>query len=415
MTSGKVLRETRERKGYDLTTVARRLRIRPDILRAIEAGDYSAMPPRGYTRNMVNAYARLLGLNPTEIVNMYLDEAYAVQVEKARDNAPSSGFDMSRASARGGRSRPRGLRDLSGTSKAQSEMTASGRSTYDPTTGRYTRTLYDDRTQFSHDDYGVTRERTERPGRSERDFLSHHSGYDSSGYGYAENPSRSYGRTIHVGQTPMQYSASRVPAFLQSRLALVLIAVAIIAIVLIVVFVVLGNRAAAPDDEANHTPISGVQDTTGTEDEENTIGQVEIAPTSARVMITVNQGKECYLDTYLDDAKESTPLSLVGPRQETIEVTGVWRATTYEPENVTITVDGVVLEPTMSPDDEYLGVYTVDFPAILAKWKETHPTKEAQRAAAVATATTASSSSSASASSSSASAAESETENVDEA
>ena len=73
MTSGKVLRETRERKGYELDTVARRLRIRPDILRAIEAGDFDAMPPRGYTRNMVNAYARLLGLNPTEIVNMYLD------------------------------------------------------------------------------------------------------------------------------------------------------------------------------------------------------------------------------------------------------------------------------------------------------------------------------------------------------
>ena len=62
MTSGKVLREARERKGYDLNTVARRLRIRPDILRAIESGDSAAMPPRGYTRNMVNAYAKLLGL-----------------------------------------------------------------------------------------------------------------------------------------------------------------------------------------------------------------------------------------------------------------------------------------------------------------------------------------------------------------
>ena len=94
MTSGKVLRETRERKNYDLNTVARRLRIRPDILKAIEAGDFAAMPPRGYTRNMVNAYARLLGLNPTEIVNMYLDEAYAYQVERARDAAPGSGFVM---------------------------------------------------------------------------------------------------------------------------------------------------------------------------------------------------------------------------------------------------------------------------------------------------------------------------------
>ena len=76
-TSGSVLAQARERKGLDLTTVARKLRIRPDILRAIEANDFEAMPPRGYTRNMINAYARLLGLNPTEIVDMYLDEAYA--------------------------------------------------------------------------------------------------------------------------------------------------------------------------------------------------------------------------------------------------------------------------------------------------------------------------------------------------
>ena len=70
ISSGQVLKEARERKDYDLNTIARRLRIRPDILRAIESGDFASMPPRGYTRNMVNAYARLLGLNPTEIVDM---------------------------------------------------------------------------------------------------------------------------------------------------------------------------------------------------------------------------------------------------------------------------------------------------------------------------------------------------------
>ena len=63
MTFGTILREARERKGYDLATAARRLRIRPDILRAIEEDDFSRMPPRGYARNMVNAYARLVGLN----------------------------------------------------------------------------------------------------------------------------------------------------------------------------------------------------------------------------------------------------------------------------------------------------------------------------------------------------------------
>ena len=47
MTFGTVLQEARERKGLDLSTAARRLRIRPDILRSIEEDDFARMPPRG--------------------------------------------------------------------------------------------------------------------------------------------------------------------------------------------------------------------------------------------------------------------------------------------------------------------------------------------------------------------------------
>lgn len=148
MKSGMVLREARERKGYELATVARRLRIRPDILRAIENNDFSLMPPRGYTRNMVNAYARLLGLNPTEIVNMYLDEAYAHQVERARDKASVGAFDMGRDSRR----------SPSRTSRRTSESEAS----YESHLGTRTRTalgrdLYDDRTEYARADYGLNR------------------------------------------------------------------------------------------------------------------------------------------------------------------------------------------------------------------------------------------------------------------
>ena len=165
ITSGSVLREARERKNYDLTTVARRLRIRPDILRAIENSDFSAMPPRGYTRNMVNAYARFLGLNPTEIVNMYLDEAYAYQVEKARGAAPGSGFVMEGSYQR----RPRlGLRPSRDPYESD-RVDASDYSSYNDQDASYStrgrsrsRHLYDDRTQFAHDGYGVTRSSVER-------------------------------------------------------------------------------------------------------------------------------------------------------------------------------------------------------------------------------------------------------------
>lgn len=379
MTSGKVLRETRERKGYDLTTVARRLRIRPDILRAIEAGDFASMPPRGYARNMVNAYARLLGLNPTEIVNMYLDEAYAAQVEKARGNAPSSGFNMERD--RIITRRPRGVRDVSG-SRTSDEAQAGVRQTYTDGVTSYNRTLYDDRTPFSHDGYGLTRERANKPGKSERDFMSHHSGYSADDYVPSQN--RSIGRPVHVGQTPMQYSASRVPGFLQSRLAVIAVVALIAVIVLIVVFVLLGNSNQQVEEDVTKLPVSGINDTTGTADDDSETGLVEVAPSSSRIVFSVKQGEECYLETYADN--NTTPYMLTGPAQETIEVTNVLTIATWTPEYVKVTVDGV--EVQLTENDQYGGMYayTVDFPKILEEWRATHTSKEAQRTSAVATA-----------------------------
>lgn len=383
MTSGKVLREARERKGYDLNTVARRLRIRPDILRAIEAGDFEAMPPRGYTRNMVNAYARLLGLNPTEIVNMYLDEAYAEQVERARDKAPSSGFTMERESRIGiGRSFTQRNRTARTTTQVDNQTHRKG--SYDPVTGSYTRDLYDDRTQFSRDDYGITRERTKRPGRSDRDFMSHHSGYESTNFGFLDSGGT---RPVHVGQTPMQYSASRVPGFLQSRLVLGIAAIVVIIIIVVVVFLFLNGRNAPADDDVSQLPVSGISDTTGTADNEDTTGMVEVAPSSSHVVITVKQGEECYFETYQDN--KMTPYTLDGPAQENIEVTGVLTVATWNPEIMTVTVDNVEVELVSNPEFNDMYAYTIDFPKILEEWRSTHTSREAQRSAAVANATNA--------------------------
>ncbi|MCD8317272.1 MAG: helix-turn-helix domain-containing protein [Eggerthellaceae bacterium] len=52
---GELLHNARERKGLSIDEASQRLRIRPDILRAIEDNDFSHMPPRGYTKNMVYA------------------------------------------------------------------------------------------------------------------------------------------------------------------------------------------------------------------------------------------------------------------------------------------------------------------------------------------------------------------------
>lgn len=100
---GSVLKEARISKGYELNAVSRRLRIRPDILEAIENSDFDRMPPRGYSRNMINAYARFLGLNANDVTRMYLDESYANQIGRAHQNAIENRYmhqNTSRATSR---------------------------------------------------------------------------------------------------------------------------------------------------------------------------------------------------------------------------------------------------------------------------------------------------------------------------
>lgn len=395
ITSGSILRETRERKNYDLNTVARRLRIRPDILRAIEASDFTGMPPRGYTRNMVNAYARFLGLNPTEIVEMYLDEAYANQVERARSSAPGSGFVMEGSYQRRPRVRIRGAGDASDPyGYNDGQQYDEPEDPYQQRTGLRKRHLYDDSTRYAHDEYGVKRESVKRSDRSERDFLSHHSGYQSSGTAVPQTmrqqtrSRRSRERDIRVGQTPMEYSAPLFAGIFQSRVFLIgAIAVAVLIVGIIIFFVVNGNKQSA--DDVSQLPVSGISDTTGTsESSESEETQVEIAPTAARVNYTVKSGDDCYVEIYTDGTLSTTEM-LTGPVNETVEVTGTWTITTWSAETIEVSVDGEVVK--LKSDEEYGGMYsyTVDFPKILEEWNSTHNSKSSQRQTAVAKASAA--------------------------
>ena len=394
ITSGSVLRETRERKNYDLNTVARRLRIRPDILKAIEASDFAGMPPRGYTRNMVNAYARFLGLNPTEIVDMYLDEAYAYQVERARSSAPSSGFVMEGSYQRRPRVRTRTGSGGDPYSYGQPYGTSSETIPEDQPLqrGLRKRHLYDDSTRYAHDGYGVKRQTEKRTDRSERDFLSHHSGYASSYQAAVPNSirqqtgtMRSRDRSIRVGQTPMEYSAPRFAGLFQSRVFIIAIIAIVVVIIAVVIFSVVNGNKQTTDDVAQ-LPVSGITDTTGTSDgQAEEEQQVEIAPTSAKVAYSVKSGDQCYAEFYTDGTLSSAEL-LTGPANETVEVTGTWTITTWSADTIKVEVDGQ--EVQLKSDEEYNGMYayTVDFNKMLEEWNSTHNSKTSQRKAAVANA-----------------------------
>ena len=86
MAFGEILAQTRRQQGLDVQQVSDALRIRPDILRAIEIQDFAKMPARGFARNQVSAYARYLGLDPVAITQDFND-AYNEFERQAYKNA----------------------------------------------------------------------------------------------------------------------------------------------------------------------------------------------------------------------------------------------------------------------------------------------------------------------------------------
>lgn len=61
---GAQLRFARERAGLSTDEVAAKLKLSVRQISAIEAGDWSALPERTFTRGFMRSYARLVGVNP---------------------------------------------------------------------------------------------------------------------------------------------------------------------------------------------------------------------------------------------------------------------------------------------------------------------------------------------------------------
>ncbi len=73
-TVGQDLRTARQRKGEDLATVSRCLKIRKDLLNALEEGKFDLLPGRAYAVGFVRTYAHYLGLETNILVERYKAE-----------------------------------------------------------------------------------------------------------------------------------------------------------------------------------------------------------------------------------------------------------------------------------------------------------------------------------------------------
>ncbi|WP_165045140.1 RodZ family helix-turn-helix domain-containing protein [Adlercreutzia sp. ZJ138] len=375
---GQLLREARERKGYDLPTAARRLRIRPDVIRAIENSDYEKMPPRGYARNMVNAYARLVGLNPTEVTRMYLDGAYDHRNGRQMGQGPThGGFDMpgasrtQRMSGRTARDRSdQGMRD-SRRMRDDAGMT----SRRDMRAGGMRADPFDDRASS----------RSRRTGAAPRDGRGARSQSQGAalpawgGFG-RDNMRASRGSSVRRSGGPMYANVYSAPATspLQGRLPFIVAGVIILVLLVIVVSLLTGNGKQKEEDVPS-VPVTGLTDTTVDDNADantNTAPEPvkETAPTKATLVCKVADGMEAYIEVYVDgETAPSTVEMLTGPAEKSFDVTGTLQFVTAAPSAVTLELDGEKVELTEATAGTGIYSYTVDFADILKKWNEEHP------------------------------------------
>lgn len=368
---GTVLREARERKGYDVQSAARRLRIRPDILRALENNDFSRLPARGYTRNMVNAYAKLVGLNPADITRMYLDDAYAYQVGRTRGESDSLAHVSGRRSVSRGDGRHDGRgQGLQRSSRYDNERTDGRRS---------------QRTQRGQ------RQGTQRMPRREQQPQREHRESLASRAARAENESR---RSNHFGgavttQFTNFYSGSQnnVGRGMQARLPYVAVIVIILLLLVIIVALAFGNRGAASTQEVAKVPITGVTDTSAdgsgvsqdnsnnnsdnnNNDSDTKSSSTATVPTSVKVEYKLAKGQQAYVIITQDG--QATEQMLTGPFDETVDVTGTWSLSTWVSSGFTVTMDGKEVEFT-SDATTGMPTATVNFKDYLASWAKDHP------------------------------------------
>ncbi len=376
-TSGMLLREERERQGFDINVVGRRLRIRSDILRSIESGDFSNIPPRGYARNMVNAYARFLGLNPTDIVNRFLEEAYADQLDRgARRNFPSR-----RADSLYSATSPSRVNDQAATARDHRFTSANTHQTSIPKRrSPLGRDLYDDRTRFARGDYGLygSSRRISPVEGDERHDIGAYQRSDMPQSFLSDAPSRwPHKRHARSVKTPTPFSFSNLSGLSDGikRLnwPLLLGVIALVVVVIIVVSLFFGRPRQHADDLAA-IPITGIADTTSQQDEQSaqdTSQATPRIPSSITITYGVATVDATSKVTITEGKKKSKTETLKGPISKDVELTsGSWTIETPSPINLKVTVDGKPVSLKSSKRGVYS--YTVDFDDYIKQWKKDH-------------------------------------------
>lgn len=399
---GDILRTEREYAGIDLATMSRRLHIRPDILSAIENRQFDRMPARGYSKNMVRAYARALNLDENIISEMFLDEIHLYEVGEPRGGyGTRSRFSKSSGDSAGTRrsrnshsdnsyspSRSFSLIDGTGSegrgqsiSLASRDIAASRKLSQNGQAGKSSRRSRLDASESNNENRSYGR----RASRSSQGRQSSQAGnypnmpvvgtLSSLMASIHKTPSaqetrisKSY-ETIGPNSPYAKNNRSRTSLNLSSIGSLRLIIGAIVIIIAIVAVAIIVSNATKPVEDTPNIPISGLTDTSSPEDQ-NQVSSAKIAPQSAKVVFEVATGQDAWCEVFENGSSNaSLAETLEGPTSREYTVSGTLTFKTANPDAVTFAVDGKRVELTKQSDSNYYA-YTVDFSEILRKWRE---------------------------------------------
>ena len=90
---GHILQTARKEKGWTVSDVSKKTRIRTKYLELIEENNWDALPGIAYTRGFIKSYAEAVGLVPERVITLFRREFDDIENEK-RKVLPDSFVDM---------------------------------------------------------------------------------------------------------------------------------------------------------------------------------------------------------------------------------------------------------------------------------------------------------------------------------
>ncbi len=353
---GAELEAGRRRAGLSVQQVSNAIRLRPDIIRALENSDFDKMPAKAFARNQVSAYARFLGLDPAELTLQFL-KAY----DEFESDTGTVGFVADRQVPSHSRAYDKDRRYF--TALEEDKAKPGYRRDFQrrrANSRRLERDFFED--NYSLEDSGTRRQRTQRQSRTSR--RNRTSGSTSSPYVPDRTISRSAGSRSSIGDNNIGSYGFRSARQNNSRRRLILIIAAIVIVILAVVLI--GRCSGSQNDDAqanasteeqtsNIVSVTGGSDSTSNVLSDATSDALEELISSSSdsgsfsLVVTVAEEQSSWVQIDVDGTT-ALDQDVDGSQTFTYTVTSTATISVDNPSGVTVSVNSIEVPFTSTED-----------------------------------------------------------------